>query len=67
VSPAVMITYDQDDRIAGEKIMKGLRGIIVGDKGYISKELFNRLFSNGLRMVTSLRKKNETADCKPRR
>jgi hypothetical protein len=49
---------NQDDRVAGEKLMKGLRRIIVGDKGYISKELFNRLFAKGLRMVTSLRKKS---------
>jgi transposase len=46
-----------DDRKAGEKLMRGLRGVIVGDKGYISKELFKNLFRNGLRLVTSLRKK----------
>ena len=47
---------NQDDRKAGEKLMKNLRGVIVGDKGYISKELFKALFDSGLRMVTSLRK-----------
>lgn len=47
---------NQDDRKAGEKIMKGLRGVIVGDKGYISKELFKKLFGSGLRLVTSIRK-----------
>lgn len=44
-----------DDRKAGEKVLKDLRGTVIGDKGYISKDLFQRLFGRGLRLVTSLR------------
>lgn len=47
---------NQDDRKAAEKLMRGLRGVIVGDKGYISKELFKNLFAKGIRVITSLRK-----------
>ena len=45
-----------DDRVAAKKLMNGLRGTIVGDKGYISKALFKKFFGDGLRIVTAVRK-----------
>lgn len=50
-------TGNIDDRTAAEKIMKNLTGTIVGDKGYISKALFSKMFGRGLRIVTSIRSK----------
>lgn len=46
-----------DDRKTVEKLTKDLFGKIVGDKGYISQELFERLFGRGLGLFTE-RKKN---------
>ena len=44
--------------------MKGfinkLYGKLFGDKGYLSKELFQSLFSNGIHLVTKLRKNMKT-------
>ncbi len=37
-------------------MMKGIAGKLIGDKGYISKELFNDLFENGVTMITKVRK-----------
>ena len=34
---------------------KGLFGRLVGDKGYIGKDLFARLFARGLRLITRIR------------
>jgi hypothetical protein len=44
-----------DDRKAAAKVLKDLFGKVVGDKGYISKDLFVQLFKGGLRIVTSLK------------
>lgn len=44
--------------------MKGfinkLYGKLFGDKGYLSKEIFNNLFENGIHLVTKLRKNMKT-------
>ncbi len=44
--------------------MKGfinkLYGKLFGDKGYLSKELFQSLFANGIHLVTKLRKNMKT-------
>lgn len=37
-------------------LVKGLQGKLYGDKGYISKALFTKLFNNGLRIFTGIRK-----------
>ena len=37
-----------------------LYGKIFGDKGYLSKDLFQSLFSNGIHLVTKLRKNMKT-------
>ncbi len=39
------------------KITEGLVGKLFGDKGYISQEMFERLFSRGLQLITKLRAK----------
>ncbi len=37
-------------------LTKGLRGKLFGDKGYISRELFAKLWHQGLRLITNVRK-----------
>lgn len=37
-------------------LAKGLKGKIFGDKGYISKEVWNELFTKGLQLYTNLKK-----------
>jgi hypothetical protein len=39
-----------------ERFIKKLWGKLYGDKGYISNELFQSLFANGIHLVTKLRK-----------
>ena len=53
-----MITPDDiDDRepLKYEAFMEFIYGKLVGDKGYIGKELFQRLFVNGIQLVTKLK------------
>jgi hypothetical protein len=47
-----------DDRkpLHMERFIKKLWGKLYGDKGYISNELFQSLFANGIHLVTKLRK-----------
>ena len=45
-----------DDREPAPDLTQRLFGKLVGDKGYISQELFERLFSRGLQLITRLRK-----------
>jgi hypothetical protein len=46
-----------DDRepLATTNLLKGVIGKPVGDKGYIGKSLFNKLFFNGIRLPTMVR------------
>ena len=44
-----------DDRQPVEKMARGLYGKLFGDKGYISRALFERLFKRGIKLVTSVR------------
>lgn len=46
-----------DDRepLKNERFLKSIKGKLYGDKGYLSKELTNILFVNGLHLVTSIR------------
>ena len=48
---------DIDDRepLKYEAFMEFIYGKLVGDKGYIGKELFQRLFVNGIQLVTKLK------------
>jgi hypothetical protein len=45
-----------DDRIPVEQLAKGLTGKIVGDKGYISQALFDKLYDQGLQLITKIKK-----------
>lgn len=49
-----------DDRSPVDRLAKGLWGKIFGDKGYISKDLFSRLFEDGLQLVTALKSNMKT-------
>lgn len=41
--------------------MKEIYGKLVGDKGYISKELFHELFTDGIQLITRVR--NNMKNC----
>ena len=44
-----------DDRKPVPKLSKQLFGKLVGDKGYISQELFEQLFGGGLQLITRIK------------
>jgi hypothetical protein len=45
-----------DDRRPVPRLVRGLRGKIFGDRGYISQALFETLFAHGVQLITKLRK-----------
>ena len=45
-----------DDRQPVPKLTRGLTGKLFGDKGYISKKLFESLLDHNLQLITKLRK-----------
>jgi hypothetical protein len=45
-----------DDRTHVPNLVKDLIGKLIGDKGYISQTLFNRLYAQGLQLVTKIKK-----------
>ncbi len=45
-----------DDRKVVDDLTQGLTGKLIGDKGYISAELFDLLFQRGLQLITRIRK-----------
>jgi hypothetical protein len=45
-----------DDRRPVPQLTKKLSGKLFGDKGYISKRLFQTLFEEGLQLITPIRK-----------
>jgi hypothetical protein len=45
-----------DDRRPVPQLAKALCGKLFGDKGYISKRLFQTLFEEGLQLITPIRK-----------
>lgn len=54
---AVKITKgNKSDLSCAKYLSKGLEGKIFGDKGYISRDLFQDLYRSGLRLFTGLRK-----------
>ena len=54
---AVRITPgNTDDRKPLEAMAEGLQGKLLGDKGYISQALFERLWQKGLHLITGIRK-----------
>ncbi len=45
-----------DDRKVVPKLMQGLNGLAAGDKGYIDKKLEEKLLTQGLKLVTKVKK-----------
>jgi hypothetical protein len=45
-----------DDRAPVPELVKNLQGLIFGDKGYIDTKLFHRLYEQGIKLVTGLKK-----------
>lgn len=45
-----------DDRKPVYDLVQNLKGKLIGDKGYISKPLFKKLFSQGLHLITKIKK-----------
>jgi hypothetical protein len=66
IGNAILTKGNCDDRIPVEKLILQLQGILLGDKGYISKELFLKLYKRGIKLVTGIRKdmKNILMDMK---
>lgn len=54
----VFTPANTDDRepLSYENFMKNVKGKLVGDKGYISKKLFERLFVDGIQLITKIKK-----------
>jgi hypothetical protein len=44
------------DVSCAEEVLKNFRGIVIGDKGYCSTPLANRLQTNGIRLIARHRK-----------
>ena len=54
---AVQLTAGNvDDRVPVPKLVKSLFGKLFGDKGYISQKLFDLLFTDGIQLVTKIRR-----------
>ena len=54
---AIKITNgNTSDLSVANLITKGLQGKLFGDKGYISKDLFTKLYARNLRLFTGIRK-----------
>ena len=45
-----------DDRVPVPDLLDGISTRLIGDKGYISKKLFNKLFDNGVTLITKIKK-----------
>lgn len=45
-----------DERVPADWMTQDLWGKLIGDKGYLSKDLFAKLMQRGLRLITKLRK-----------
>jgi transposase len=52
---AVLTPGNCDDRKPVESLLKNFQGKIFGDKGYISQDLFNFLFSKGVKLITGIK------------
>jgi hypothetical protein len=44
-----------DDRVPVKDLCKGLFGKLYGDRGYIGKELFHKLWENGIQLISNIR------------
>ncbi len=64
VLACTLIPGNVDDRAPVPKLTKQLFGKLFGDRGYISKALYARLFEHGVQLITKLRSnmKNQVMD-----
>ena len=53
---ATILPGNESDIRPVEKLLKNFKGAIFGDKGYISKKLFENLLKNGTKLVTKIKK-----------
>ena len=54
---AVRITPGNvDDRVPLDRLTTGLKGMLLGDKGYISAKWFQKLWRKGLHILVGIRK-----------
>jgi hypothetical protein len=51
-----MTKGNSDDRSVVLQMTEGMTGLLFGDKGYVSKELFLRLLARGLKLITGIKK-----------
>lgn len=51
-----LTTGNTDDRKPVPNLVKNLIGKLVGDKGYISQSLFDKLYAKGLQLITRIKK-----------
>lgn len=56
ISGFYLTAANVDERATADWITQDLWGKLVGDKGYISQDLFERLMARGLHLITKLRK-----------
>jgi hypothetical protein len=56
---------NRNDANASESMLKWLKGLLFGDKGYIGKELCARLLERGLKLITRTRKNMKPIDYSP--
>ena len=47
---------NEDDRVALASMIKNLKGKCYADKGYISQDLFKKLWEQGLHLITGIRR-----------
>ena len=45
-----------DDKTPVRNMVKGLTAKLIGDKGYLSKKLFEDLFKHGVKLITKIKK-----------
>jgi transposase len=56
IANAKLTPGNTDDRSVVESLVQSLKGKLFGDKGYISKELFMKLYAKGIKFITGIRK-----------
>jgi len=52
----VITPGNANDRAPVRDMVKGLTAKLIGDKGYLSKKLFEDLFQNGVKLITKIKK-----------
>jgi transposase len=53
---ALLTPGNVDDRKPLEELMSSFQGLIFGDRGYISKDMFTKFYEKGIKLVTGLKK-----------